>query len=76
MPPEWPKLKHLVLDIVRRSASGELSWKWNHWALFEAIKMLRGLKTLYIQSHGSAIFKPADCSADLTDCVHLERVAL
>ena len=64
MPLELPNLQHLALDVQRTTRY----WREDlHWALFGAIKVLRGLKTLYIQSRAALIQKPVD----LTDCGHL-----
>ena len=71
MPLELPKLQHLVLDIAY-SAYGKGNLGRNHRTLFEAIKMLRGLKTLYIQSRGPRIYD----HVDLTCCSHLQCVAV
>ena len=69
--PDLPSLQHLVLDV------GTFPSKWmdeqNNAALFPAISMLQGLKTLYLQSsQWNAIFEPTD----LAECVHLRHVAL
>ena len=73
MPLDVPSLQHLVLDIAHSDCWGG-HLRWNHGTLFEAIKMLKGLKTLYIQScsHSIMIYK----LVDLTVCGHLQCVAV
>ena len=72
MPLDFPTLQHLVVDID--SAGNYRHWKEGHIdvTLFKAISMLKGLRTLYLQSSD---WRPI-CAADLTGCVHLTHVAM
>ena len=74
MPLDFPTLQHLVLDVdsgaiylSRGKGCVEVESK-----LFPAISMLKGLKTLYVQSSESFCTQ----GADLTGCVRLTHVAL
>ena len=69
--PNLPNLQHLVLDVGNFPGGG--MDRQNNAALFPAISMLKGLKTLYLQSaEENMIFEPAN----LSGCVHLQHVAL
>ena len=76
MPLDLPTLQHLVLDLdADPTCQGH---RQTHPALFSALSMLKGLKTLFIQSHrtttsGSPTIKNA---TDLTACMHLQHVVL
>ncbi len=72
MPLEFPALQHLVVDID--SAKNYRPW-WEEdieHSLFEAISMLKGLKTLYLQSSDGIPI----CATDLTGSVHLTHIAV
>ena len=76
MPLDLPTLQHLVLNLDA-DPTGQ-GHRQTHCALFPALSMLKGLQTLFIQSHrtttsGTPTIKNA---TDLTACVHLQYVVL
>ena len=77
-----PKLQHLALDLgANPTPQGIMQ---THESLFSAIGMLKGLRTLYVQStrqvgnqQPSQVCKTIKIAkADLTACAHLQHVAL
>ena len=70
MPLDLPNLQHLVLDLGARSHKGP--GQEDDGEAFQCISMLKGLRTLYVQSLGIGILQPID----LTGCVHLQHLAL
>ena len=71
-----PNLQHLVLDLDTIPARQD--YTQTHGSLFSAISMLKGLRTLYVQSAPNACSWSAtgDGSEDLTGCKHLHHVVL
>ena len=77
-----PKLQHLALDLDANPTTQGIMQ--THESLFSAIGMLKGLRTLYMQStrqvgnqQPSQVCKTIKIAkADLTACAHLQHVAL
>lgn len=76
MPLDLPTLQHLVLDLDA-DPTGQ-GHRQTHKARFSAISVLKGLNTLYIQSHRTAASGPPTIKngTDLTGWAHLQHIAL
>ena len=71
MPLDYPNLQHLALDLGNEYEKREKGQ--SHLEVFPAIRMLKGLKTLYIQTSNTTHI---DGPADLTCCKQLQCVAV
>ncbi len=73
MPLDFPNLEHLVLKVGATShrGGGKQDDVTGNLEDFASVSMLKGLKTLYVQSNNTITQ-----SIDLTKCLHLEHFAV
>ncbi len=69
MPLDLPNLQHLVLNFGATFFKGD---REDSWGPSLSISVLKGLKTLYVQSFNNTITQPID----LAKCVHLQHFAV